>query len=141
MAAMPEPEQIHERTGADVFLDHIEQCHPEVGALVVAQSGSLDEQIAQMVAEGWTVERVERVAGKRVHIMNPPAIEEGTTGGTPRCGRCGRPFNPSDPRWDGSAQYQDTPYCRSCIDRCHESTDFAHQCVICRSVDEGAADA
>lgn len=48
------------------------------------------------------------------------------------CGKCKRPFNPADPRWDGSARYAETPYCRRCIDGCHESTDAFHRCVICQ---------
>ncbi len=50
------------------------------------------------------------------------------------CGRCNRAFDPTDTAWDGRARYRDTQWCRSCIDRCHESTDFAHVCAICRPV-------
>ncbi|MEV4671005.1 hypothetical protein AB0K34_05060 [Actinomadura sp. NPDC049382] len=64
------------RTGADELLDHIAQCHPEVTGLIAAQSGSLDDQVAEMVAQGWTVETVELVAGKRVRIMTPPPTSE-----------------------------------------------------------------
>jgi hypothetical protein len=47
------------------------------------------------------------------------------------CGRCHRRFDPTDTAFDGRAQYRDTRFCRSCVDRCHESTDFAHTCAIC----------
>lgn len=47
------------------------------------------------------------------------------------CGRCRRPFNPTDTRWDGHARHHDSPWCRSCVDRCHESTDAFHICAIC----------
>ena len=70
------------RSGAEVLLNHIEQHHPEVVGLVAAQSGSLNDEVADMLAKGWTVERVEYVAGKRLRIMRPPAIE-------PRCVSCG----------------------------------------------------
>lgn len=48
----------------------------------------------------------------------------------PSCARCGRPFDPADPRFDGRAQHRDTPWCRQCIDNCHEGSP-EHVCVIC----------
>ncbi|MGV9282156.1 hypothetical protein [Streptomyces sp. NPDC003730] len=48
------------------------------------------------------------------------------------CGKCEQPFDPADTRHDGRAQHAGTPYCRGCVDRCHESTDAFHVCVICR---------
>lgn len=57
------------------------------------------------------------------------------------CGRCGRPFGPTDSRWGGHARYGDTPWCRACIDRCHESTDAGHQCAVCRAADAQGGDA
>lgn len=51
------------------------------------------------------------------------------------CGKCEEPFDPADTRHDGRAQQEGTPYCRRCVDRCHESTDAFHVCTICR---EGA---
>ncbi|MEU7431056.1 hypothetical protein AB0B07_09390 [Streptomyces sioyaensis] len=47
------------------------------------------------------------------------------------CGRCRRPFDPTDTRFDGRARYRDTPFCGGCIDRCHESTDAGHRCPVC----------
>lgn len=47
------------------------------------------------------------------------------------CGRCERPFDPADTRWDGTARYRATAWCRSCVDRCHESADVAHTCPVC----------
>ncbi|MBD0838808.1 hypothetical protein [Streptomyces sp. TRM68416] len=48
-----------------------------------------------------------------------------------RCRRCHRPFDPADTRHDGQARHRETPWCRWCVDRCHESTDFAHACPVC----------
>lgn len=48
------------------------------------------------------------------------------------CGKCRSPFDPADTRFDGAARYASTPYCRRCVDRCHESTDAFHRCVICQ---------
>ncbi|MYS59286.1 MULTISPECIES: hypothetical protein [Streptomycetaceae] len=49
------------------------------------------------------------------------------------CGRCRRAFDPTDTRHDGHARSGNSPFCRSCVDRCHESTDAFHVCAICRT--------
>ncbi len=46
------------------------------------------------------------------------------------CARCRRPFDPADTRFDGHARHADTPWCRRCIDNCHEG-DADHRCIIC----------
>lgn len=48
-----------------------------------------------------------------------------------RCAKCRTPFDPTDDRFDGNGQYGTKPWCRRCVDRCHESTDFAHRCKVC----------
>ena len=48
------------------------------------------------------------------------------------CGKCRKPFDPADTSFDGRARHGQTPYCRGCIDACHESADPGHRCVICR---------
>jgi uncharacterized protein YukE len=47
------------------------------------------------------------------------------------CGKCKTPFDPDDTRFDGHARYHLTPYCRSCVDRCHDNEIADHRCVIC----------
>jgi hypothetical protein len=64
-------------SGADMLLDHIQQCHPDVKALVASQSGPVD--VAELERAGWTVERTEYVAGKRVRIMRAPDTTEEET--------------------------------------------------------------
>jgi hypothetical protein len=49
---------------------------------------------------------------------------------TPRCGRCRWTFDPRDTRWDGHARYGDTPWCRRCVDVCHDG-GAEHVCAIC----------
>jgi hypothetical protein len=51
------------------------------------------------------------------------------------CGKCRQPFDPDDTRFDGHARYHLTPYCRSCVDRCHDTEIADHQCVICRTAE------
>jgi hypothetical protein len=48
------------------------------------------------------------------------------------CAACHRPFDPADTRWDGAARQRDTPFCRACVDRCHDSEIADHRCPVCR---------
>lgn len=48
------------------------------------------------------------------------------------CGKCRKPFDPTDTSFDGRARHGVTSFCRRCVDLCHESTDAFHECVICR---------
>ena len=47
------------------------------------------------------------------------------------CGKCKQPFDPADTRFDGHARFYLTPYCRGCVDRCHDNESADHRCVIC----------
>ncbi|MET8475396.1 hypothetical protein ABZY90_19730 [Streptomyces sp. NPDC006422] len=47
------------------------------------------------------------------------------------CAKCKAPFDPTDTRFDGHAQERDTPYCRRCVDCCHDTEIADHRCVIC----------
>ncbi len=58
---------------------------------------------------------------------NTTATEQAAT-----CGKCGKPFDPTDTRFDGAARYRDTHWCKRCVDLCHESTDAFHICAVCR---------
>lgn len=47
------------------------------------------------------------------------------------CARCEKPFDPTDTRFDGRAQYKLTSYCRWCVDLCQDNESADHRCVIC----------
>lgn len=47
-----------------------------------------------------------------------------------QCRRCRRPFNPTDTRFDGHARHKDSPWCRRCVDNCHDG-GAEHVCLIC----------
>ncbi|MEX3206041.1 hypothetical protein [Streptomyces acidiscabies] len=47
------------------------------------------------------------------------------------CGKCRTAFDPADTRFDGHAQQGTTPYCRRCVDACHDTEIADHRCVIC----------
>lgn len=62
-------------------------------------------------------------------VVEHPAVEEQPT--ATACGKCKRPFDPADMRFDGHAQYRKTPYCRGCVDHCRDTEIADHRCVIC----------
>lgn len=54
------------------------------------------------------------------------------------CARCGSLFtSPGEPR-DEHSRHAGSPWCRGCIDQCHEAGD-GHQCVICAPASDGGA--
>lgn len=87
------------------------------------------------VREAGTVYRLEGPAGELLAAIDTLAALESTADApeqTPGgCQRCKRPFDPGDTRFDGQARSGSTPWCRSCVDRCHESSDAFHACPIC----------
>lgn len=75
------------------------------------------------------------VVPRRYHVAmaSPVRIGPLNIGRPDLCGRCRQPFDPLDPDMAaGLRRYESTAFCRGCVSRCHESTDFAHECVICR---------
>jgi hypothetical protein len=57
-----------------------------------------------------------------------PAVEEQPA---EVCGKCRRPFDSGDDRYDGRARFYLTPYCRRCVAACHDNEIADHRCVIC----------
>ncbi|GAB2960714.1 hypothetical protein [Streptomyces heilongjiangensis] len=55
-----------------------------------------------------------------------------------RCRRCSTPFDPADTRHDGRARHGDTPWCRWCVDGCHDG-GAEHVCLICDPARYGGA--
>jgi hypothetical protein len=53
------------------------------------------------------------------------------------CANCRWTFNPDDTRFNGHARHRDTPFCRCCVDRCHDSEIADHQCAVCRTPAKG----
>ncbi|MFD7516058.1 hypothetical protein ACFV85_14825 [Streptomyces niveus] len=94
-----------------------------------------------MVSEEQT--SAERLEVARVHMRAKgwqcdqagdfcPAHRHAASAEPTSCAKCRTAFDPTDGRFDGRARHARTPYCRHCIDRCHESTDAFHVCAICR---------
>ncbi|MEV8031408.1 hypothetical protein [Streptomyces sp. NPDC086182] len=81
--------------------------------------GALAEDPADL---GWNVDYLR----SKLAAEQARADERATN----LCGRCHRPFDPTDTRFDGHARHGDTPWCRQCIDNCHEGSP-EHACRIC----------
>ena len=47
-----------------------------------------------------------------------------------KCRRCRQSFDPTETRFDGRARYNETPWCRACVENCHGGGS-EHVCVIC----------
>ncbi|PYC83434.1 hypothetical protein C7C46_08855 [Streptomyces tateyamensis] len=107
--------------------------HPADLPLVQAWLGRLAnyDQVRIGTAPSGTGTSITLRCGHRMlRVVNPgpPAAD---TPSQPQCGACRRPFDPNDRRWNGRAQHGDSPWCRSCIDRCHDNASADHRCLIC----------
>lgn len=74
-----------------------------------------------------------RALGKPVRFTHPD-VDPGPLPSAPAaeaCRKCKQPFDPADARFDGHARHKETPYCRGCVDRCHDNEIADHRCVIC----------
>jgi hypothetical protein len=67
----------------------------------------------------------------RLGITVPGTGEQPAVAVSEACGKCKQPFDPDDTSFDGRARYHLTPYCRGCVDRCHDNESADHRCVIC----------
>ncbi|MFE0376210.1 hypothetical protein ACFW1M_11600 [Streptomyces inhibens] len=76
--------------------------------------------------------RMADAAGRDTPAGGESALDDADT-----CGRCRCPFDPADTRFDGRARHRETPFCRGCVDACHESTDACHECAVCRAAEGG----
>lgn len=95
------------------LLEKAMERHPSIEAAV--QTG--DTQLA-----------IQDKHGRR-YFINVQESARTETG--PGCAKCKTPFDRDDPRYPGRARYRSTPYCRSCMDRCHHTEIADHRCVIC----------
>lgn len=107
----------------------------EAGEAVIARrwtSADTDPAVqAGDVRAALTTAR-DRATSTAVALMDARSTLEAFDGAVPRtCGRCQNRFDASDPSFDGAAEYRDSGFCRGCVDRCHESSDFAHACPVC----------
>jgi hypothetical protein len=68
----------------------------------------------------------------RLGIALPGAVEpKAKEQSAEACGKCRTAFDPADTRFDGHARYYLTPYCKRCVDACHDNEIADHRCVIC----------
>lgn len=72
------------------------------------------------------------IAWNSDYLRRKLALEEQTAAEheNNHCRRCRKQFDPADIRFDGRARYKETPWCRWCIDLCHDG-GTEHVCIIC----------
>ncbi|WP_405671469.1 hypothetical protein [Streptomyces sp. NBC_01530] len=88
--------------------------------------------IARVVARDGLDEGPDRIGWNADWLRSKLAAEqmEANKREKERCRRCRTPFDPSDTAFDGRARHGETPFCRSCVDDCHEG-GTEHVCLIC----------
>ncbi|MEH0574348.1 hypothetical protein QBA54_07590 [Streptomyces sp. B21-108] len=67
----------------------------------------------------------------RLGIALPGTEEPKAEEALAACGKCRQPFDATDTRFDGHNRFYLTPYCRGCVDACHDTEIADHRCVIC----------
>lgn len=105
-------------TWADILAEEVAEAEAE------RDPAKLRAELVQVAAvcAAWVADIDSRAAG------TGPAAEEQPA---EACAKCRQPFDPADTRFDGAARYASTPYCRACVDRCHDTEIADHRCVIC----------
>lgn len=108
----------------------------QVAAEDLAELAGAANKLSRMAAKIYTSKRLAEQGEDPPNATVLPEYlrkrgGEQATETAPVCGRCGRPFDQADTHFDGHGQYLNSGFCRACINRCHESTDFMHACVIC----------
>jgi hypothetical protein len=105
------------------------------------EPGSFTRDLIKLIGRADPFNRAKLALGFAAYVAACEEIE--TPGGTetlqaiaklPVCGRCR-----ATPVWRPGAGWAAGSFCAPCIDRCHESTDFAHSCVICNPPANGGA--
>jgi hypothetical protein len=150
-AATPGPWERHNEYGPTFFANVTGEYLQGVGDFNfgVGDQAEADEEFIKHAQQDVTAlaAQVRRLQGQRQYLLTQLAKRDAETGRGDQalrafltdpdavpadaCGKCRRPFDPADTRFDGRARHKATPYCRGCVDRCHESTDAFHRCVIC----------
>ncbi|GKQ37018.1 hypothetical protein [Streptomyces sp. A012304] len=88
--------------------------------------------LARTVLDGALTEAPDDIAWNTGYLKRKLTLEEQDAADRDnnRCRRCRTPFDPTDTRFDGRARHGDTPWCRTCINNCHDG-GTEHVCVIC----------
>jgi hypothetical protein len=131
-AILRDPESPYYPTQITVFCDHCGTKH--TGDYMVREDMSSDERLAVarkhlVDTEGW--EHTTDGDDFCPEHAGSPDEEQPAAVESEACGKCKQPFDSTDASFDGHARYHLTPYCRGCVDRCHDNEIADHRCVIC----------
>jgi hypothetical protein len=107
-------------------------------AMAEKDPAALRAELVQVaaVAAAW-IEAIDRRQAALPRMLGHATVEETTNAyeapaEQAKCAKCQHPFDPSDTRFDGHGQHAQTPFCRRCVDRCHDTEIADHRCAVCR---------
>jgi hypothetical protein len=121
-----------EQAEADkTFVRHAQQDVTALLAYVRRLQGQRKYLLTQLAKRDAETGRGDRALTEFLAAHPGEDVEAPTAAAEEACGKCKTPFDPADTRFDGRAQYHETPYCRGCVDRCHDNEIADHRCVIC----------
>lgn len=69
------------KANMDALVDRLKE--KAAAALILHEPGNLDDQVDQLLSEGWTLTGTEVVGGKRIRYLEPPpgqALGSGASG-------------------------------------------------------------
>jgi hypothetical protein len=128
---------------------HADRAYELRGSDIAAALKQLDEarsklaDIRTLVAKwaGPTAAGERILAGEILALTGGPWTEAKLPPLTPglpgyACGICGSLFTPAGEPRDQHSRHADSPWCRGCVEQCHEGGD-GHRCVICTPKGEG----
>ncbi|MEV5770134.1 hypothetical protein AB0L49_02520 [Streptomyces antimycoticus] len=113
--------------------ERVERLYASVRAEVLREAADALEASALGETLVYAAARLRRMADEAGKVTRKGEITQPADS----CGCCRQPFDPTDHRFDGRARHRLSPWCRRCVDRCHESTDAFHVCPVCRTGAEG----
>lgn len=126
------------RAALELLGEVLEAAEDAEGALPIpllrGQHMILDGRLLRVVG-AW--EEVDRGDGRvRWDIVTEaeeqPDTPADATAPQERCKKCAQPFDPTDAAFDGRAQHRNEPFCRGCVDHCHDTEIADHWCEIDR---------
>lgn len=122
---------------ADLWDDRLGAYFAAVHAVALPLVAEVRRLRAELrIGTPWTCPTCSKENSRNVCVIcetdrPDPAEEQPAAEERAACGKCRTPFDPADTRFDGAARYSLTPYCRGCVDRCHDTEIADHRCVIC----------
>ena len=133
-------DRAYELRGSDIAaaLQQLDDARTEVQRLTNPTPEQVREMQAQMDREEaayWEAAARSELRSRTGRVKPERPLTPGVPGYA--CARCGSLFTSPGELRDEHSRLADSPWCRGCVDQCHEGGD-GHRCVICTPESEGA---